>query len=145
MLTSWIRLQNKKIYAYSQNKRILRIFLDGESYLYGDYELDIFLTPKPTLYTLDDISQKVISISGGWIKNIKIENGIEVDLEINYNTLDKIIREFGFISEKSIKKMFPKKENRKVLKAKIYRKDGNFIMISCETTRFIYVMCFATS
>ena len=51
----------------------------------------------------------------------------------------------GIIPDNEFKKMFPRRENYKVNKGIKLRKDGNFIMYACETEKFYYVICFATS
>ena len=51
----------------------------------------------------------------------------------------------GIIPDKELKKMFPRGENYKVKKGITLRRDGNFLMYGCETEKFYYVICFATS
>ena len=64
---------------------------------------------------------------------------------IQLNHLDKYMYDCGIIPDNEFKKMFPRRENYKVNKGIKLRKDGNFIMYACETEKFYYVICFATS
>lgn len=41
--------------------------------------------------------------------------------------------------------MIPRRETMNVIKAITVRKDDNFIIHACETEKFYYVICFATS
>jgi hypothetical protein len=151
MVTSWIRIENNQNVFNSLNKRVLRIFLDNETYFYGDYSLDIFLIPKnsifihdPQIDAIDETIKKFKQKYTGWFRNVNAEAGIEMN-NAEYNTLDKLIAKFGNVSSKSIKKMFPKRENRMVVRSKVYRDDGNFQIYGSETEFFYYIMCFATS
>jgi len=108
---------------------------------YGDYDLDIYLGTKHDYTNLEQVISKVINISGGWIKNITLH-------DIKPNELTHLVSYMsycGIIPHKELKKMFPRRENYNVTKGITLRKDGNFIMYACETEKFYYVICFATS
>ena len=141
MVHTWISLRNDKINSPCQNKRILRIFRNKSVLFYGDYDLDIYLGTKHDYTNLEQVISKVINISGGWIKNITLH-----DIKPNELThLDSYMSYCGIIPDKELKKMFPHRENYNVTKGITLRKDGNFIMYACETEKFYYVICFATS
>ena len=140
MVHTWISLRNDKINSPCQNKRILRIFRNESVRFYGDYNLDIYLGTKHDYINLEQVISKVINISGGWIRSNKMS--IE---PIQLNHLDKYMYDCGIIPDNEFKKMFPRRENYKVNKGITLRKDGNFIMYACETEKFYYVICFATS
>ena len=141
MVHTWISLRNDKINSPCQNKRILRIFRNESVRFYGDYNLDIYLGTKHDYTNLEQVISKVINISSGWIKKITLN-----DIKPNELThLDSYMYDCGIIPDKELKKMFPRRENYKVTKGITLRKDGNFIMYACETEKFYYVICFATS
>ena len=141
MVHTWISLRNDKINSPCQNKRILRIFRNESVRFYGDYNLDIYLGTKHDYTNLEQVISKVINISGGWIKNITLN-----DIKPNELThLGSYMSYCGIIPDNEFKKMFPRRENYKVNKGITLRKDGNFIMYACETDKFYYVICFATS
>ena len=142
MVHLWISLVNEKFSeSVCENKRVLRIFRNNQSWFYGDNELDIYLTAKKDYPDLSHVVERVIAKRGGWIRNLKISNGVPS----HESNLSQIISNFGFVSESGIKKMFPRRENGIVTNCVVYRKDGNFFAYSCETERFYYVFCFATS
>ena len=141
MVHTWISLRNDKINSPCQNKRILRIFRNESVRFYGDYDLDIYIGTKHEYTNLEQVISKVITISGGWIRNITLN-----DIKPNQSThLGTYMSDCGIIPDNEFKKMFPHRENYKVNKGITLRKDGNFIMYACETENFYYVICFATS
>ena len=145
MVIKWISLVNNKINKVCENKKILRIFKDGDTYFYGDYELDIFISSKNDerigiVLGIYDVISRVISSSRGWISNCDSKA-----VKSNYTNLAEIINEFGNVSSNNLRKMFPRRENLIVINSITLRNDGNFKMIACETERFYYVFCFATS
>lgn len=142
MVQLWISLVNEKFSTTPcENKRILRIFRNRENLFYGDNELDVFITPKKDYADLSSVVERAIMKSGGWVRNVKVANGV-VSSECS---LSQIVSKFGSISESGLRKMFPRKENGKVMQCIVYRKDGNFYAYGCETERFYYVFLFATS
>jgi len=144
MVHHWISLINDKINKYCDNTKLLKIFKDENTYFYGDYDLDVFMNAKnedKSINNLESIIDKVISNGNGWIRCAKRE----IPEESNYVNLSEIINLFGNVSSNCIKKMFPKKENLIIKRSIKVRSDGNFIMIACETEKFYYVFCFATS
>lgn len=141
MVHSWIRLVNDKIVKPCINPKVVSIFQNSESRFYGDYDLDIFIGTKHDYHSLEETISSVIETQKGWISNCKLEHSKQKV----YSLLSQIISEFGYIENHSIKKILPKKENQNVLQTLELRNDGNFKMISCETEKFYYVFCFATS
>ncbi len=141
MVHSFIHLKNNKVYKKCLNYRISRIFKNEHTYFYGDYDFDVYIGTKNDYSCIQDVFKKVIQKESGWIRNCKLEH----EIKGNYCSLTNIINEFGYISESQMYKIFPKKETKEVKNSYIYRKDGNFQMIACETERFYYVFCFATS
>ena len=142
MVHCWVSLVNEKFSSRPcENKRILRIFRDGENLFYGDNELDIFITPKKDYSDLSSVFTHVINKCGGWSRNLKVTDGV-ISSECS---LSQIVSKFGSISESGLRKLFPRKEKGKVTQCIVYRKDGNFYAYGCETERFYYVFLFATS
>ena len=141
MVIRWISLVNNKIDKVCENKKILSIFKDDNTYFYGDYELDIFISSKNDASDIYLVISEVISLSRGWISN----RGLQDAFESNYKNLSEIINEFGNVSSNNLRKIFPRRENLIVINSITLRNDGNFKMIACETERFYYVFCFATS
>ncbi len=142
MVQLWVSLINEKFSSRQcENKRILRIFRDGETMFYGDNELDIFITPKKDYVNLSSIVERIKGKCGGWVRNLKVSDGV-VSTE---STLSRIVSNFGRVSESGLRKMFPRKESGVVTQCIVYRKDGNFYAYGCETERFYYVFLFATS
>lgn len=141
MVHTWISLRNDKLYHPCQNKRILRIFKNKDVRFYGDYDLDIYLGVKNDYDSLEAVISKVISNGDGWIRNIQISNAKLCDT----SNLTYYISDCGFMPFKEFKKMWPRREDYKVLRGLELRKDGNFYMYACETERYYYVICFATS
>ena len=141
MVHTWISLCNDKINHPCQNKRILRIFNNKDIRFYGDYNLDIYLSAKNDYVSIEVVISKVINSQGGWIRSTKISKIIPCVL----GRLDQYMSDCGNIPDREFKKMFPRREDGNVIKGLIVRKDGNFIIYGCETTRFYYVICFATS
>ncbi len=141
MVHSFIHLKNKIVYDKCLNYRISRIFKDEHTYFYGDCELDVFIGTKNDYSCVQDVVRKVKEKGSGWIRNCRLED----EIVGTYGSLTNIINEFGNISESQMHKIFPKKETKEVKSSFIYRKDGNFTIIACETERFYYVFCFATS
>lgn len=137
----WISLRNDKIGKPCLNKRILRIFRNEDTFFYGDYEFDMYIGTKHDYSSLDDVISKVIDKANGWIRYINLEDGVPCEK----SHMSSYISDCGCVSDSSFRKIFPQKENYNVLKGVVLRKDGNFTMYGCETERFYYVFCFATS
>lgn len=144
MVHHWISLRNDKINNSCVNKRILRIFRNNEVRFYGDYEFDIYLGTKNDYDNLESVVKKVIYNGSGWINNNQLHKA-----KLCYVTdLSHYISHCCLIPVREFKKMFPRRENRNnynIVKALELRNDGNFYMYACETSRFYYVICFATS
>ena len=139
MVHLFVSLQNDKVNHKCMNKRVLRIFKDEYTNFYGDYDFDMFVGTKNDYSCLEFVCEKVISIESGWIKQCKFEK------EIIDSSIGLIVSEFCSLQDQTMKKVFPRKESFKVQKIIQYRNDGNFKMFGCETERFYYVFCFATS
>ena len=141
MVHLWISLCNDKIETPCLNKRILRIFRNDDAFFYGDYEFDMYIGTKHDYSSLEDVVSKVITKCGGWIRYMKVEDGKPCEK----SHMSSYISQCGSMSDSAFRKMFPWKENYKVVKGVELRNDGNFKMFACETDRYYYVICFATS
>ena len=141
MVHTWISLCNNKIERPCENKRILRIFKNDDVCFYGDYELNIYLGTKHDYPNLETVVSKVISNSNGWVRYITPDNAKQT--ESSY--LSNYISSCGWMPDNEFQKMWPRREDCRVVKGYELRKDGNFQMFACETSRFYYVICFATS
>jgi len=141
MVQLWISLRNDRIGYSCVNKRILRIFQNDNVHFYGDYDLDIYIGTRHDHSSLDNVIEKVIVRETGWIQNVKLDDSTVCEK----SHIQDIISEFGHVPIKEIRKMFPRKEDLKIIRAVELRKDGNFFMFACETLCFYYVFCFATS
>ena len=139
MVHHFVSLQNDKIAHKCMNKRVLRIFKDEYTKFYGDYDFDIYIGTKHDYDCLEFVCEKVMSIESGWIKHCEFEK------ELIDRSLSSIVSEFASLSDQTMKKLFPRKESFKVQKIIQYRNDGNFKMFGCESEKFYYVFCFATS
>ena len=135
MVHLWISIVNDKLNHICDHKKILKIFNEETTYFYGDYNLDIFMLSKNE-WKNADLNKVVERVLDEDINTLKDES---------YTTLGEIVQKFGQISEKNLKRMFPKKENMNVNKSFTIRNDGNFYTIACETERFYYVFCFVSS
>ncbi len=141
MVHTWISLRTDKVYQKSLNKKA-SYFRNYDINFYGDYDLDIYITSKNDYDNLEQVTQKVIMNNSGWISNCQLSKILQI------NHLQSIINMFGYTSERGFKVLFPyneRKTNYQVIKCLEYRNDGNFKMLACETSRFYYVFCFATS
>lgn len=143
MVQLWISLRNDKITKPCINRKFRNIFKDKDNKFYGDYDLDVYFGTKNEYKTYEEVVEKVVKKESGWIRNIKDEN--KKQLEVSPNSLKHIVFEFGWLNERAIKKMFPRKETYEVINFYQYRSDGNFKMFAIETSKFFYVFCFATS
>jgi hypothetical protein len=143
MVHSWIRLRNNKIVEKCLNDRIIRILKNKDTYFYGDYDLDVYIGTKHDYSNLQSCVAKVIQIGKGWIKNCLINN--DEMIGCFGSTIIGVIWQFGSIDEKYSKKILPRRDTGILKKTLVYRNDGNFKMIACETEYFYYVFCFATS
>jgi len=141
MVHTWLSLRNDKLTCPCLSARFMPRIFRGEdhAYFYGDYDLDIYIGTKHDYPSLDAVVAAVVRQGGGWIRNIKHKERTEMLYIAN------IINEFGHLPDK--RKLFPHKESAfdVRLPTDIYRHDGNFKMYACETPRFYYVFCFATS
>ena len=142
MVHTWISLRNDKINDKSLNTRGPWILRDNEkAFFYGDYDLDVFLTAKQDYDGLASVVQRVIDRQGGWIRQIKVNDG----RPCGETSVAQIMSNFGCISDSALRRMFPRKETGVIKNAVVYRKDGNFLFYACETEKFYIVFCFATS
>jgi hypothetical protein len=141
MVHTWIVLRNDRVTEKCLNSRVTRLFKNKKAFFYGDYDLDVYLGSKHDDGSLEATVQKVIDRGGGWLRNIKVEKR-----ELGaYRRIDSIISEFGRVDDDQLHKFLPRKESGALKQSFVYRKDGNFIFIACETERFYYVFAFATS
>lgn len=141
MVHTWISLENNKIAHPCKNKRILRIFKNENVYFYGDYTFDIYLGTKHDYTSLDAVVSKVIENGNGWIRH----NDMNKAVSSYISNLSEYISKCGDLPYNEFKKLWPRSENYEVLRGYVFRDDGNFLMYACETCRFYYVICFATS
>jgi hypothetical protein len=142
MVHTWVSLQNDRITRPCDNRRVLRIFRVTDTCFYGDYELDIYMGTKHDYTSLDAVIAKVIAKGSGWIQNARPEDAQDTT---TYGSLFDIVNEFGSVGHSEKRKLFPWRETGDLVRATVLRKDGNFGMVACETRRFYYVLCFATS
>jgi hypothetical protein len=126
------------------NSRVLRIFKNEEVYFYGDYDLDIYIGTKHDYRSLGDVAAAVIQAGRGWIRNLK-----EPERSLTDRSLTSILSECGYVPTCELSKFLPRKgvgeAGDRLVRCDVYRKDGNFAMFACETQRYYYVICFATS
>jgi len=141
MVHMWITLRNDALAGKCNNSRVTRLFRNKKAYFYGDYDLDVFLGDKHDYKSLEAVVAKVLARSSGWIRTCKLEN----EKIGTYTTMHHIISEFGRLDDSQIHKFVPRKEKCAIVQSRIYRKDGNFSFIACETERYYYVFAFATS
>lgn len=135
MVHHWVSLQNNKIKQVCDNKKILNIFKDVNTYFYGDYDLDIFMLSKN-----EDKKTDVYTMA------MRCDCDYRNDrYDSNFYHLSEIINKFGEVSPNNLKKIFPKRETMKITKSITMQDDGNFVKIACETERFYYLLCFSTS
>lgn len=140
MVQLWVSLQNNRISGPCMNRRVTRIFLDEYVFFYGDYDLDIYIGTKHDYRSLDDVVHKVRDKCTGWIRYCHERESVV------QKSLKDVIGECGNLTHKSLPKVFPRRESVwDTVQCEIYRDDGNFKMFACETERFYYVICFATS
>jgi hypothetical protein len=141
MVHHWIHLRNDKVTEPCLNQRVTRIFQNRGASFYGDYDLDIYIGTKHDYGSLEAVIEKVLRDGSGWIRNVKMRDAIA--LEARY--LSRLMSDCGWFEDAAFKKMVPWKEDGRLLHTLVLRKDGNFIFYGCETARFYYVICFATS
>jgi hypothetical protein len=141
MVHTWIVLRNDRVTEKCVNSRVTRLFKNKKAYFYGDYDLDVYLGSKHDDMSLEATVAKVIDRGTGWLRNIKVEKKVPGA----YNRIDSIISEFGRVDDDQLHKFLPRKESGVLKQSFVYRKDGNFSLIACESERFYYVFAFATS
>jgi len=141
MVHTWIVLRNDKVTEVCLNSRVARLFKRDKAFFYGDYALDVYLASKQDYKNLESVVGRVIDRCDGWVSRCSVENGKAAE----YRRLHNVISEFGRVDDDQIHKFVPRKESCDLLASVIYRKDGNFALIGCETERFYYVFAFATS
>jgi hypothetical protein len=141
MVHSWIHLRNDRITEKCLNHRVTRLFRNRHAFFYGDYDLDIYLSPKGDYASLRDAVNRVIVKSGGWVSRCRVNEEVMED----YRSLTRIISEFGRVDDSQMYKFLPRRDTTPVIHSVRYRKDGNFKLLACETEKFYYVFCFATS
>jgi hypothetical protein len=143
MVHTWVSLRNDRIGTPCDNRRVLRIFHgENAAHFYGDYDLDIFMGTKHDYKSLDAVIAKTTAKSGGWIHCVSPEDGTD---STAYSSLFDIMNEFASASQSQKRKLFPWRETGDLVRVRRMRDDGNFKMYACETQRFYYVLCFATS
>jgi len=151
MVHLWISLINEKLMEKRLGKKykclksnIEKICQKRKISFFGDNEFQIYLGSKHDYLNLHTFSEKIIQNSNDWMRNCKLP--LENISNLYYlNSFYKVFQEFGHISEKNIKLILPKKETFDFKNILIYRLDGNFKLISVETSRFFYLFSFATS
>ena len=141
MVHHWIHLRNDKIVKPCLNHRVTRVFRNGAASFYGDYDLDVYIGTKHDYGSLETVIEKVVGEEGGWIRNVKLRDAVPLDT----THLSSILSDCGWFNDAAFKKIVPWKEDGVLVRALVLRKDGNFIFYGCETARFYYVICFATS
>lgn len=144
MVHLWVSLQNERINHPCLNKRVTRIFRErgADSFFYGDNSIDIYIGTKNDYDHLEAAVRKVNNIAGGWVAHCKEREKVE------RMQMRNIIGECGYITHKSLPKLFPRKDVPAIweeTQCEVYRSDGNFKMFAWETPRFYYVLCFDTS
>lgn len=141
MVHTWISLINEKLNKPCQNKKILSIFRHDGVYFYGDNTFDLYLATKHDYKSLESVVLKVIENNVAWAFYDELNKA----KHSNKKHLADYISDCGNIPQSLFNKVFPHKEDYNVIKGLELRHDGNFIMYACETKRFYYVLCFATS
>ncbi len=141
MVHSWIILRNDKVTEPCLNSRVTRLFKRDKAFFYGDYDLDVYLASKHDYKNLESVVGRVIDRSSGWVTRCSLADGVVGE----YRRLHNIISEFGRVDDDQIHKFVPRKESCELMQSVIYRKDGNFALIGCETDRFYFVFAFDTS
>ena len=144
MVHTWIRLRNDRVDGPGIGvRRAAGILADSETRFYGDYDFDMYIGTRHDYSGLEAVVAKVIRGGGGWIRNCRV--GEERDSYDRYSSLSSVLNEFCWLSEKGLRRLLPRKEDRSVVRVIVVRNDGNFKMIAVETQRLYYVFCFATS
>jgi len=142
MVHHWISLRNDKIVNTCENKKICRIFNKNKNYtnFYGDYDLEIFLGTFNDYDSLETFYHKVLSNSSGYLRNYNKNITSSMEHNISY-----VLNRIGSVPESNYRKIFPKKEKYETVKTYKLREDGNFYIYAIQTTKFYYLICFATS
>ena len=145
MVHTWIAASNDKLSERTTSigaRHFKRALATGDASFYGDYELDVYIGTRHDYDSLSVVTAKVIRDGGGWIRTCRLlehaENG-------EYSSLNCVLSEFGWLSDAAAKRFLPRREDGRVLRTHVIRRDGNFNMIAVETARLYYVFCFATS
>jgi hypothetical protein len=141
MVHTWIVLRNDRVTEKCLNSRVTRLFKNKKAFFYGDYDLDVYLGSKHDYASLEAAVAKVLDKCGGWVCQVTVEKRVPGA----YNRINSIISEFGRVDDDQLHKFLPHKESGMLKQSFVYRKDGNFTLIACETERFYYVFAFATS
>jgi hypothetical protein len=140
----WVSLCNDRLSEPCLNKRILRIFKHEWTRFYGDYELDIYLGTKNDYEGLEGVVERVVARGRGWIRNLREPERVATD-----QTLLRVLDRCGDVPSTMLHKFLPRKgvaeASEPLVRCLVYRADGNFTAIACETERYYYVVCFATS
>lgn len=125
-------------------RHVRRIFRDTDTCFYGDYDLDIYLGTFNDYPTLEEAVAAVLRRGTGWIRHCSLEGAAAGSR--TYRTLGHVVDEFGRLSERNLRKMFPRRETGDLVRTLVLRYDGNFKMIVVESQRHLYyIFCFATS
>ena len=145
MVHAWVSLCNDRLSGACINPRVLRIFKNEDTRFYGDYDLDIYIGTKHDYTSLHRVVDTVVHEKGtGWIRNIR-----DVEHILEDRSLTSILSECGWVPTKELPKLLPRKgvaeAGLPLVNCWVYRNDGNFKVVACETGRYYYVICFATS
>lgn len=148
MVHTWITASNDKLSEHVVSigaRHFKRALAKGDASFYGDYELDVYIGTLHDYDSLWEVAAKVIRNGGGWIRYAKMKEAETVYGDAEYSSLDRVLAEFGWLSDEAVQRFLPRREDRRVLRTHVFRRDGNFKMIAVETARLYYVFCFATS
>ncbi len=140
MVHLWISLQNDRISAPCVNARVTRIFKDPDVLFYGDYCLAIFIGTRHDYPSLESAVEAATERGPRWTQRCG-----EVERTMT-KYISHIIGEFGVVSERHMRKIFPRRQDlEELVDVSVYRYDGNFKMLACSTQRYHYVFAFDTS
>jgi hypothetical protein len=152
MVHTWISVRNDRIVGDDTVKSIgarhfrRALMVDGTSF-YGDYDLDMYVGTQSDYDSLWAVAAKVIRDGSGWIRYTNMDVAESEFANAEYSSMEKLLREFGWVSAAACEKLLPRKEKggEHIVRTHVFRRDGNFKLIAVETSRLYYVFCFATS
>ena len=148
MVHTWIRACNDKLSTITPSlgaHNFKRALATGDVSFYGDYELGVYIGTRHDYDSLWSVAAKVIQKGGGWIRSNKMDDAEKVYGGAEYASLGSVLSEFGWLSDAAVRRFLPRREDGRVVRTHVFRRDGNFKMIAVETARLYYVFCFATS